>query len=176
MHTIWVDPNLPRTERASHRCRHILLRVPQLQRGAGLTELLIVLAVFAILAAVTVPAIETILESYYLETSAATIGTKVVDARMAAIKLNRETWVQIDPAAGTAQVKTTGAGGSVDIGTAVLLSRDVKFGAGAPTQIRMDATGLPMTSYNLTLETSRSRKQTKLEISLSGKVKTKKVK
>lgn len=137
------------------------------QRGAGLTELIILLVVIAVLTSVTMPAVKDTLESCSLEASAGSFVRQLFDARMAAIRLNRETSLKIDPAGGTMRISTPEPGSS---GTAVFLPGGVKFAPDCPAEIRIDTAGRPVTPYAVTLELPKSRRQKKLEISVSGKI------
>lgn len=137
------------------------------QRGAGLTELIILLVVIAVLTSVTMPAVKDTLESCSLEASAGSFVRQLFDARMAAIRLNRETSLKIDPAAGTMRINTP----EPSLGaTAVFLPGGVKFAPDCPAEIRIDTTGRPVTPYAVTLELPKSRRQKKLEISILGKI------
>lgn len=109
--------------------------------GFSLTELLIVVAIMAVLAAIGLPQLVAGVRAHRLQGSASMIAGKLADARINALKRNRATWLQIDAAAGTVQVQTTGAGGAVvNLGELGRLSEGVAFGA-APAQVAYDAMG-----------------------------------
>ena len=120
--------------------------------GFSLTELLVVLAIMILLATLGAPQLLTGVRMQRLQGSASMIAGKLTEARINALKRNRATWLQIDAAAGTVEVQTTGAATGPDmgpcpsdatrmcVGAPGRLSEGVTFGA-APAQVSYDAFG-----------------------------------
>jgi type IV fimbrial biogenesis protein FimT len=117
------------------------------QSSAGFTllELLLAVAIVAVLVSMCVPGLRAAREGYRIETAGFTVEAKLVEARTHALKRNRQTWLLLDGTAQTLRVQTTGAGGAiVDLGGLEILDGVVFEGLGAPTStIVFDALGRP---------------------------------
>ncbi len=139
--------------------------------GFSMVELAIALTVILILAAVTFPRIVTTMGLYRLETSASMIEGKLADARINAIKRNRQVWLLLDSTANSAKLQYID-GGTIDLGTKEFLATGIKFVSPTPGQITFDAQGWPTGSppLEVILEVENSGDKKILEVSATGKI------
>jgi Tfp pilus assembly protein FimT len=113
--------------------------------GFGVLELVIIAALVAVLAAVSVPSISAARDGYELITAGANVAAKFGEARTNALKRNRQTWVLVTPNTRTVQVQTAGPTGTVDIGWVELLpTRVTVINPAAQAQLRFDTLGRPV--------------------------------
>ena len=114
--------------------------------GFTLLEMMLVLALGMVVAAIALPNLLTMNRTYRLSTASAAVVSKVHQARTNALKRNRPTWVLVDGANGTVQVQTAAAGGGVtDITAPDYLPNGVAFGTGAAqATLTFDAMGRPL--------------------------------
>jgi type II secretory pathway pseudopilin PulG len=113
--------------------------------GFTLIEMLLVVTLAIMAAAIALPNLRTMNDTYRLSTASAAVASKVRQARVNALKRNRQTWVTVDGAARSVQVQTAGAGGPVDIDGPALMPTGVVFGTGAATvTLTFDAMGRPL--------------------------------
>ena len=121
-------------------------RTRRSQRGFTLLELLFVVALAAIFAAIAVPNLQAVGEAYRLSTAASAIASKLAEARTNALKRNRLTWVLVDGAARRVQVQTAAASGAAtDIGGPENLPSGVVFSIEESTaSVTFDALGRPL--------------------------------
>ena len=121
-------------------------RVSTSPSGFTLLELMLVVAIGMVVAAVALPNLVSVNTSYRLATASTTVTAKVHQARVNALKQNRPTWVRIDGAARTVQVQTAAGGGGVaDVGGAEFMPQGVTFGTGAAVvTLTFDAMGRPL--------------------------------
>ena len=118
--------------------------------GFGVLELVIIAALVAVLAAVSVPSISAARDGYELITAGANVASKVGEARTNALKRNRQTWVLVTPNTRTVQVQTAGPAGTVDIGWVELLpTRVTVINPAAPAQLRFDTLGRPVNAAGI---------------------------
>lgn len=118
--------------------------------GYGVLELVIIAALVAVLAAVSVPSISAARDGYELITAGANVAAKVGEARTNALKRNRQTWVLVTPATRQVQVQTAGPAGAVDIGWLELLPpRVTVINPAAPAQLRFDTLGRPVNAAGI---------------------------
>lgn len=117
------------------------------QSSAGFTllELLLVVAILAVLMGMCVPGLRAAREGYRIETAGYTVQAKLNEARTHALKRNRQTWLLLDGTAHTLRAQTTDAGGAiVDLGGLEILDGVTLDGLGGPTStIVFDALGRP---------------------------------
>jgi type IV fimbrial biogenesis protein FimT len=117
------------------------------QSSAGFTllELLLVVAILAVLMGMCVPGLRAAREGYRIETAGFTVQAKLNEARTHALKRNRQTWLLLDGTAHTVRAQTTDAGGAiVDLGGLEILDGVVLDGLGGPTStVVFDALGRP---------------------------------
>lgn len=141
------------------------------ERGLTMVELLIVIVVVLVLAAITFPTIMTTMSLLRLETSVAMIEGKLADGRINAIKRNRQVWLLLDSTANSAKLQYND-GGTINLGTEEFLGTGIKFISPTPSQIAFDAQGWPTGSPPLTvrLEVEISGDQKNVTVSPTGKI------
>ncbi len=141
------------------------------QGGFSMVELAIVLTVVLVLAAVTFPSIVATMSLYRLETSASVIEGKLADARINAIKRNRQVWLLLDSTAKSARLQYSD-GGTIDVGTEEFLGTGISFVSPTPGQITFDAQGWPTGSppFTVRLEVDSSGDQRNVTVSPTGKI------
>ncbi len=138
-------------------------------RGFSLFELMIVLAIASSLVLLAVPNVSRTLQTWRLDGSASMIYTKVMEARMNAIKRNRQSWLSIDSAGGEVQVQTTDdTPTTIDVGTPGVLQSTVSFQTGSPAEVRFDSMGRPAVPRTIVIETTDMSKT--IAISATGRV------
>lgn len=113
--------------------------------GFTLLELLLVVALAAVVAAIAIPNILSVGRTYRLSAASSAVVSKVHQARANALKRNRPSWVLVDGTLGTVRVQTTGASGTEDIGGADYMPQGVTFATGAAqATLTFDAMGRPI--------------------------------
>ncbi len=134
-------------------------------------ELAIVITVVLVLAAFTFPSIVTTMSLYRFETSASMIEGKLADARINAIKRNRQVWLLLDSTAKSAKLQYND-GGAIDVGTEEFLGTGINFVSPTPSQITFDAQGWPTGSppFTVRLEVENFGDQKNVTVSPTGKV------
>lgn len=117
------------------------------QSSAGFTllELLLVVAILAVLMGMCVPGLRAAREGYRIESAGFTVEAKLNEARTHALKANRQTWLLLDGTEQSLRVQTTDAGGAiVNTGALEMLDGVVFDGLGGPTStVVFDALGRP---------------------------------
>lgn len=144
-------------------------------QGFSAIELMIVLVVVGVLLAIAIPSITRTLALRRLDTSVSTLASKLAEARMNAIKRNRQAWVRIDPTNRTVQLQTTNdAGTTINLGVAEALPSGVDIANPvAATEIRFDGLGrLPTgtAAWTITLRGVQHTKRKSLSVTGIGKV------
>ncbi len=138
-------------------------------RGFSLLELLIVVVIASALLLLLVPNVSPTLQIWRLDGSASMIHNKVMEARMNAIKRNRQAWLSIDSTAGQVQVQTTDdTPVTINVGDPGLLQQRVTFQTGAPNEVRFDSMGRPTAARTIVIETTDRSKT--IIISAMGRV------
>jgi prepilin-type N-terminal cleavage/methylation domain-containing protein len=117
----------------------------QTSAGFSFLELLLVVAILAILMGMCVPGIRAAREGYSLQSAGFTLEARLNEARTNALKRNRQTWLLLDGTAQSLRAQTTGAGGAiVDLGELEILEGVRLDGLGGPTTtVVFDALGRP---------------------------------
>lgn len=141
------------------------------ERGFSLVEISLVVLILLILGSAAMPFFAESIELFRLETSASVIDTKVGDARLNALKLNRNVKLVIDTAARTVQVQYED-GGPVNVGAAETLASGISFVAPpTPPEITFDPLGWPTTApETIRLQRDRSGGLRNITISPTGRV------
>lgn len=141
-------------------------------KGFTLVELLIVLAIAAVILAIAVPNVSGVMEANRLQTATAMLAGKLAEARMNALKRNRPVSLWVDSSRGLVQVRTSGPGGAaLDVGGAGILPSGVAFVEPAP-QIQFDSVGRPANPppRTLTVEIVSTRARRSVSVSAAGTV------
>lgn len=123
-----------------------MARLCRSSSGFTLLELLLVVAIGVVLAAITLPGMTAMNTSYRVSNARVMVVSKVYQARTNALKRNRPAWVRVDGTAGTVQVQTAGPGGAAqNVGDPEFLPAGVVFGTGtAVALLTFDALGRPV--------------------------------
>ena len=114
------------------------------QSGYTLVELVLVVGIIMVVMGIAVPAVKETMEAYRLETSAALVAGKLREARISAIKMNRNVWLKLDTPSRKAQVQYTD-GGTIDLGAPGFLASGIGYVAPTPTQVTFGSLGWPTT-------------------------------
>ena len=140
------------------------------ERGYSAVELVMAVGITIMMAAITYPSIVASMDLLRLETSVAMIEGKLGDARINAIKRNRQVWLKFDSAQKSVQVQYDD-GGTVDVGPEGYLGTGISFASPTPTQLTFDAQGWPTVAPETArLEIDRTGDQKDITVSLTGKV------
>lgn len=132
-----------------------------------MVEVVVVVAISMVLAAIAVPNVQGVLDAYRLQSATSLLASKLGEARINALKRNRETWLRLDVATGRVQVQTTAAGGRiVDIGAAGMLPEGVRFVAPSPV-LSFDSVGRPTNPPPRTIEVEIARTQARRAVTVS---------
>lgn len=140
--------------------------------GFSLVEILVVVAILAVILAIAIPNVAGVVEANKLQTSTSMLASKLSEARINALKRNRAAWLRVDVPRGRVQVQTSGPGGAtLDVGAPGLLPSGVGFAEPAPS-IQFDSVGRPTNPppRTLTLEIIRTRARRSVTVSPSGTV------
>lgn len=145
------------------------------QRGFSILNLVIVVSVVGVLSAIALPSVSSTLQLHRLDTSASIMASKLSEARMQAIKRNRQVWLLVDPANQTMRLQTTdNSGSTINLGAAETLSQGVSFvSPSAQTQLRFDSLGrLPAgtAAWTITLQGAQNTKRKNVTISITGTI------
>ena len=138
--------------------------------GFSVVELLVVMAIIAIVSMIAIPNVQAALETHRLHGSAYMIASKLMEARSNALKRNRDCSLQILAVERQVQVQTAGVGGPIDVGGPGFLSGGVNFVA-PPAGIFFDSMGRPANPppQTLTLQ-SPSGRQVTVTVAPTGRV------
>ena len=114
--------------------------------GFTLIEILIVVGLVAVMAAVTVPTVAGAMNRYYILSAGQQVVSTIRTARFQAVARNSDVRIRFDfPAAGQYQTEIWDeddmAWGS--LGQVQYLSRNISFGDGTPTDVEIEPTGRP---------------------------------
>jgi len=140
------------------------------ERGASLIDLLIVACILGIVLAVAIPEMRAALDMQRLDAGASRLASKLMDARMNAIKRNREAWLLIDTSAKTLQVQTTdNSSSTINVGGAEPLPTGISIG-GTATQVIFTSLGRVASTQTITLTGSSTGKTKTVTISLVGEI------
>ena len=144
-------------------------RTASSKRGFTLFELMIVVLVASTLLVLLAPNAVRTYQTWRLNAGASMIYNKVMEARINAIKRNRQAWLSIDEANRRVQVQTTDdVPLTINVGSPALLQNTVSFQSGSPTEVRFDSMGRPTAPQTIIIETSTTSKT--ITISATGQV------
>jgi prepilin-type N-terminal cleavage/methylation domain-containing protein len=112
------------------------------RNGFSFIELIIVLLVISILVTLALPAVQRTLQLYRLETGTGYILHRLTETRMAAIKRNRDSWLEIDSTNRTLTLKSTNdAGQQISLGFPTYLPEGVQFTGTTPSSVIFTSLG-----------------------------------
>jgi type IV fimbrial biogenesis protein FimT len=141
-----------------------LLQKKKNQNGFSLIELVIVLLVIAILVTLAIPSIQRTLQLYRLETGTSYILHRLTEARLAAIKRNRDTWLEINATNGSLNVKSTNdSGQQITLGYPTKIPEGVQFSTAPPSSVIFSSLGRNRANANT---------QIKLKLAATNQIKT----
>lgn len=141
--------------------------------GFSVIELLIVVAIAAVLVAIAIPSVSGVMEANKLQAATSMLAGKLAEARMNALKRNRPVSVWVDAGRGRVQVQTSGPGGSsVSIGGPGVLPAGVAFVEPVP-QVQFDSVGRPLNPppRTLTVEIVGAGARRSVSVSPAGTIK-----
>ena len=136
-------------------------------------ELMIATVVIMVLTAIVIPGIAATLEAYRLETSAFLIESKLVEARLTAIKRNQQVWLKFELGAGNFQIQTAdpvNPGVNINLGGTQYLPTMVTFEASTPTEMTFTSLGRPTSPSTVTLKAADSGEQKSIAVSATGRI------
>lgn len=145
------------------------------ERGFSLIELIIVVLIIAILATASIPAIQRNLQLYRLESATGLITSRLTEARLSAIKLNRSAWLAIDTTRRTLEVWTTNDGGQpVLVSPATPIPQDIILPSTSATTVNFTSLGRNQTNTltNITLMLPTRGNCKTITIFATGKIAT----
>jgi len=140
--------------------------------GFSLVEILVVVAIAAVILAIAIPNVSGVMESSKLHSSTSMLASKLAETRINALKRNRSAWLSVNVSQGRVQGQTSGPGGTtLDIGAPGLLPSGVGLVEPAPV-IRFDSVGRPTNPppRTLTVEITRTRARRSVTVSPAGTV------
>lgn len=145
------------------------------QRGFSLIELIIVVLVIAILAMLALPSIQRTLQLYRLETGTSYILHRLSEARLSAIKRNRNTWLEINAANRTLTLKSTNdAGQQISLGFPTYLPEGVQFNGVPPTSVIFTSLGRNRANANtqIALKLTAANRNKTISVGITGNITT----
>ena len=123
-------------------CEIELGKNKNIQKGFSLIELIIILLVIAILVTLALPSIQGTMRLYRLETSAGFILHRLTEARLVAIKRNRDAWLEIDSTNRILTIKSTNdAGQQIILGHPTHLPGGIRFIGSVPDSVIFTSLG-----------------------------------
>lgn len=136
-----ADPRLLLTRHSGHPpCRRSVA-------GFSLIEIIIVLAIVGVVIAIAIPNIRSAQQGFQMSTGTANAANRLAEARMEAVKRNRQIDVTIDAATRSLLTTVTDAGGVVNtLAGPEYLPASVVYdlGGAANMQITFDSMGRPL--------------------------------
>jgi prepilin-type N-terminal cleavage/methylation domain-containing protein len=141
-------------------------------RAFSLIEVLIVAGLIGVISTLAAPGIVRTLDTYGLDSDISMLRAKLTEARMNAIKRNRQAWLAIDASEGTVRVQSTtgNPATTVSVGTQGYLGSRAAFSGANPTQVTFDSMGRTMAAETLTVRATRTGLQRTVIVSAAGKV------
>ena len=145
------------------------------QTGFSLIELIIVVLVAALLATLALPSIQRTMQLYRLETGTSYILHRLTEARLTAIKRNRDSWLEINQANKTLILKSTNdAGQQISLGYPTFLPEGIQFNGATPDSVVFTSLGRNRVNGNTQIKlklTAANRNKT-INIGITGNITT----
>jgi prepilin-type N-terminal cleavage/methylation domain-containing protein len=141
-----------------------------MRRAAGFTlvEILMVVGLVAVLAAVTVPLVAGAMDRYYILSAGQQVASTIRAARFQAVARNQTLDVVFDLAAGEYQVFEDG--GVTAVGTAQQLPRGIGFGGESATTVEIAPNGRVTTAATIRVTNGNVDDDRTITVSTSGRV------
>jgi prepilin-type N-terminal cleavage/methylation domain-containing protein len=141
-----------------------------MQRAAGFTliETLIVVALAAVMAAISVPQVVAGMERYYINSAGQQVVSTIRAARFQAVTRNEILEVQFDLDAGEYQVFEDG--GVTPVGGVQQLPTDISFAAGSAAMVEINTNGRVTTAANITVTNGNAEEDRTITVTTSGRV------
>jgi type II secretory pathway pseudopilin PulG len=137
------------------------------QEGHSLLELMIVVAMVTVITGYSVIQFGRAVELTRLDSAAARVASKLMDARMNAIKRNAQGTLSISTGSGTMRVNCPG---STPVGALEPLSPGISFASSTPATITFDSLGrLSAANQTVTLRSTAGRTKT-VTVNAMGKI------
>jgi Tfp pilus assembly protein FimT len=150
------------------------------EAGFSIVELLIVLLILVTVSAMAVPNFRAVEAAWALDSAGADVAGQLTNARLNALKRNRQTWLLVTVPTSTVQVQTFDEDGNVAaVGIPSLLPRTVGVvtGGNASTQrIRFDSMGRPVDAVgviaeqNIQLRHARTQRLRNVVVTTTGRI------
>ena len=146
-----TNPNMFfRVMNTSHK---IEKRFLQCQKGFSLVELLIVTLIISILVVAAIPQIQQTLRLYRVESAAGLLSSRLMEAKLTAIKSNRAAWLEINSSDRTLEIWTTNQNNQpIRTQLIVPISPDVTIVTGSPTRITFTSLGRNQANSDVTVK------------------------
>jgi prepilin-type N-terminal cleavage/methylation domain-containing protein len=141
------------------------------QKGFSLPELLVVTLVVAIIVTLALPQIQGALRIYRLDIAERVVTGRLLEARLTAIKRNRDTWLAIDTTANTIQIVSTDDNGTtVFLTPAISLPQNAVFTGATPSSVTYSSLGRNKASGTsvISLQVNGVNKTRAISISATG--------
>jgi type IV fimbrial biogenesis protein FimT len=141
------------------------------QKGFTLPELLVVILIVAIIVTLALPQIQETLRGYRLDIAERVVTSRLLEARLGAIKRNRDTWLAINKTANTIQIASTDDNGTpVFLTPAVSLPQNASFTGSTASAITYSSLGRNKTpsASVISLQVSGINKTRTISISATG--------
>ena len=141
-----------------------------MQRAAGFTliETLIVVALAAVMAAISVPQVVAGMERYYINSAGQQVVSTIRAARLQAVTRNEILEVQFDLDTGEYQVFEDG--GVTAVGGVQRLPTDISFAAGSAAMVEINTNGRVTTAANITVTNGNAEEDRTITVTTSGRV------
>jgi prepilin-type N-terminal cleavage/methylation domain-containing protein len=145
------------------------------ERGFSMIELIIVALIVAIMITASIPAIQRNLQLYRLESASGLVASRLMEARMVAIKRNRRASVTFNASLNTLEISSINdSGQNVIIGSAISLPQDVTLLVSPTNSISFTSLGRNQSNNdtNITLTHTRANYCKTVAVSAVGKITT----
>jgi len=136
--------------------------------GFTLIEILIVVGLVAVMAAVTVPTVAGAMDRYYINSAGQQVASTIRTARFQAVARNQNLEVRFDVAPG--QYRVFEDGGVTAVGEVQRLPTRVSFGDGSAAVVDLQPDGRVPTVATITVTNGNAADDRTITVSISGRV------